>query len=124
MCPMRTDLGDGRALEQLPCGVSSSGDSKPRPVSWGDPGTAQGWRGSPEAPLWDPGVVSHLGSAVAPIHPQGLRQISVIAEGAEIVPSLADPIAGSVLAASCWSQLRRTQEVGLIRETWVKISPD
>lgn len=74
--------------------------SPPLEMSKPHPGTAQG---SPEAPVCDPGVVPLLGSALASIHPQGLRQFSVIAEGAEIVPSLPDPIAGSVgslLAAS------------------------
>lgn len=54
------------------------------------------------------GLFYWLGSAVASAHPQGLRQLSVIAEGAEIVPSLPDPIAGWCWLCFGWSQLRRT----------------
>lgn len=63
------------------------------------------------APVCDPGIVSPAGLSV---YPQGLRQLNVIAEEAEIVPSLPDPIAGwccicfVCLQSTGWSQLRRT----------------
>lgn len=50
-----------------------------------------------------------LGSAVASVQPQGLRQLNVIAEGAEIVPNLPDAVAGW-----CWICLAASKALAAV----------